>query len=191
MKLVEAIKTLRPGERLKALVILALISSLTGLITVWLKGNPCKEISTQYTEMIHNYSEIAKSNNSLMSDNNQKQEIIISLKRILEKIDSSKSETIVSDVVIDVPVKKQVLEKMVIKEDSIIADSHGNNPIILADECSSDFHPLKKDTDKSKVHTKVEKILQIRKTTKTTVGLNKSQRSLLDSALIIARKIKS
>jgi hypothetical protein len=191
MKLVEAIKTLRPGERLKALVILALISSLTGLITVWLKGNPCKEISTQYTEMLHNYSEIAKSNNSLMSDNNQKQEIIISLKRILEKIDSSKSETIISDVVIDVPVKQQVLEKLEVKDNNTIADSHEEEPIILADECSSDFHPLKKDLDKSKVHTKVEKILQIRKTTKTTVGLNKSQRSLLDSALIITRKIKS
>ena len=187
MKLVEAIKTLKPGERLKALVFLVLVSSFTGLATVWLKGNPCKDIGDQYTQMLKNYSEIAKSNNALMEESHQRLDVIMTLRGILEKIDSSKSDVVVKDVILEAKAipnshKNSIrsnLDKLnlVVKDpdssDSLSAESYSRDTIALQ------IVPIESDPDIIKV--------RVKRQTKS-IKLSREQEILIDSALKITSK---
>lgn len=86
MNLTEAIKTLRPAERFKALLFIGLLSAITSITTSWLKQSDCKGISDQYQELVQNQTKIMKTNNEILADNTAKTEDIMRLHRIIEKI---------------------------------------------------------------------------------------------------------
>jgi len=186
MKLVEAIKTLKPGERLKALVFLVLVSSFTGLATVWLKGNPCKDIGDQYTQMLKNYSEIARSNNTLMKESHQRLEVIMTLRGILEKMDSSKSDVVMKDVILEAkatPNSHSSIRKNLDKLNTVIKDPESSDSLgvgsQLMDTIALPIVPIESDPKVVKVRIKK----QIK-----SIKLSREQEILLDSALKITTK---
>jgi len=86
MNLIEAIKTLKPAERFKALLIIAILTTVTAISTTWLKQSDCAGISEQYQQLVENQTRLMKTNNEILSDNSAKYEDILRLRRIIEKI---------------------------------------------------------------------------------------------------------
>jgi len=168
MNLIEAIKTLKPAERFKALVFVGFLTAGTTLLTVWLKGNPCEKISTQYSKMLTNYSNLAAANNQLMESDNQKQGIIIQLKGILERLDSTGG--VVQTVTVESPIETQLVKEV----RYINENSYPDSGIVLA-KSLPDPEPVQKPKKKKQV-------------VKFINTMTKDQRSLLDSALTITKK---
>ena len=91
MKIEEAIKQLKPAERFKALILLALIASMTSLATVWMKGSDCKSIETKYQEILSSNAQIMQTNNDLLKDNDEKTHAIMHLDSLLVEMHNIKA----------------------------------------------------------------------------------------------------
>jgi len=172
MNLIDAVKTLKPAERFKALIFIGVLTAGTTLLTVWLKGNPCEKISEQYSKMLKNYSDVAAANNQLMASDNQKQAVIIQLRDILQKMDSLGGVT--QTVVVDIPSRTNEI-RAIRKTDQGMGGTGDSGEGAIA-------------------RAEVVQEQQIQQPTKKIVkfvsNMTKDQRSLLDSALNITKNQK-
>jgi hypothetical protein len=67
MSLLDSLKNLRPAERFKAFLIVVLLSSITPLVTMYLKTDDCKGISTQYESLVDNHTKLMETNNKILT----------------------------------------------------------------------------------------------------------------------------
>ena len=88
--MLEVIKNLKPGQRLQAFLFVTIVTSLTSLLTVYLKTDDCKGIGDQYQTLVGNYTELMKINNQIIESNNKKDRDLITLGDIISGMDEIK-----------------------------------------------------------------------------------------------------
>ena len=88
--MLEVIKNLKPGQRLQAFLFVTLITSLTSVLTVYLKTDDCKGISDQYKTLINNYTDLMRINNQIIESNNRKDRDLLTLSDIISGMDTIK-----------------------------------------------------------------------------------------------------
>ena len=88
--MLEVIKNLKPGQRLQAFLFVTLITSLTSVLTVYLKTDDCKGISDQYKTLVNNYTDLMRINNQIIESNNRKDRDLLSLSGIISGMDTIK-----------------------------------------------------------------------------------------------------
>ena len=88
--MLEVIKNLKPGQRLQAFLFVTLITSLTSVLTVYLKTDDCKGISDQYQTLVKNYTDLMRINNQIIESNNKKDRDLIVLGDIISGMDTIK-----------------------------------------------------------------------------------------------------
>lgn len=88
--MLEVIKNLKPGQRLQAFLFVTIVTSLTSLITVYLKTDDCKGIGDQYQTLVGNYTELMKINNQIIESNNKKDRDLIALGDIISGMNEIK-----------------------------------------------------------------------------------------------------
>jgi hypothetical protein len=88
--MLEVIKNLKPGQRLQAFLFVTIVTSLTSLLTVYLKTDDCKGIGDQYQTLVGNYTELMKINNQIIESNNKKDRDLIVLGDIISGMNEIK-----------------------------------------------------------------------------------------------------
>jgi hypothetical protein len=173
MKLIESIKLLKPAERFKALIFIGILSAATTLTTVWLKGNPCDQITAQYSQQLDNYAKLAATNNYLMNSDVAKQQTIIRLHALLAQLDSAGKLTETQWVAVTTPIETRVVNQV----RYVYTDSHGDSMQVAAAIRPA---PPALETRPRTATT--------RKLVKVTKNMSQLQRSLLDSAMQLTNK---
>ena len=175
MKLIESIRLLKPAERFKALIFVGILSAATTLTTVWLKGNPCDQITAQYSQQLDNYAKLAATNNYLMASDNAKQQTIIRLHALLAKLDSAGKLTETQWVAVTTPIETRVVNQV----RYVYTDSHNDSIQVAA-------------AIRPAPALEVERVQPRTRTTRKQVTVVKDlsalQRSLLDSAMNLTNK---
>ena len=88
--MLEIIKNLKPAQRLQAFLFVTIVTSLTSLLTVYLKTDDCKGIGDQYQQLVGNYTELMRINNQIIQLNNSKDRDLLVLGTIMQSLDSTK-----------------------------------------------------------------------------------------------------
>lgn len=88
--MLEVIKNLKPGQRLLAFLFVTILTSLTSLLTVYLKTDDCKGIGDQYQTLVGNYTELMRINNEIIESNNKKDRDLITLGDIISGMNEIK-----------------------------------------------------------------------------------------------------
>ena len=174
MKLTEVIVTLKPAERFKALIFVGLLSAATTVTTVWLRGNPCDKITSQYSQQLDNYARLAATNNYLMTSDNAKQQAIIRLHALLAQLDSAGKITESQWVAVTTPIETRVVNQV----RYVYTDTHGDSIQVAAA-----VRPAPAVTASTQPRT-----VTTRKQVTVTKDLSALQRSLLDSAMNLTNK---
>ncbi len=89
----EAIKNLKPTDRLKAFLFAVLLSTTSAMLTVYFKTDDCSGLATQYQVLVKNYTETMAINNTLIESNNKKDRDMITIKNLLNEMNKIKPET--------------------------------------------------------------------------------------------------
>jgi hypothetical protein len=88
----EAIKNLKPTDRLKAFLFAVLLSTTSAMLTVYFKTDDCSGLATQYQVLVKNYTETMAINNTLIESNNKKDRDMITIKNLLNEMNKIKPE---------------------------------------------------------------------------------------------------
>lgn len=175
MKLIESIKLLKPAERFKALIFIGILSAATTLMTVYLRGNPCDKITSQYSQQLDNYAKLAETNNYLMASDNAKQQAIIRLHALLAKLDSAGKLTETQWVAVTTPVETRVVNQV----RYVYTDSHSDSVQVAA--AIRPAPPVEVEHDQPRTKTTRKQVTVVK-------DLSALQRSLLDSAMNLTNK---
>lgn len=175
MKLIESIKLLKPAERFKALVFIGLLSAVTTLLTVYLRGNPCEKITAQYSQQLDNYAKLAETNNYLMASDNSKQQVIIRLHALLAKLDSVGKLTETQWVEVTTPVETRTVTQVRYVE----VDRNDTSGVRV----EAMVRPAPPVDDRH-----VPRVVTTKHAVTVTKDLSTTQRSLLDSAMNLSNQ---
>ena len=173
MKLTEVIITLKPAERFKALIFVGVLSALTTVTTVYLRGNPCDKITAQYSQQLDNYARLAETNNYLMSSDNAKQQAIIRLHALLSQLDSAGKLTESQWVAVTTPIETRTVNQI-----RYVEVEKRNDGVQVSADIRQPAPRV--DTVKRNVVT--------RQQVTVVKDLSQLQRSLLDSAMTLTNK---
>lgn len=72
-------------------LVVILLTTISSVLTIYLKTDDCSGLSTQYKTLIENHTDLMIINNELVKDNNQKQKDFLEIKKLLESIDNTKT----------------------------------------------------------------------------------------------------
>lgn len=156
----EVIKNLTTGQKFYAFLVATFLTTASSILTVYMATDDCKGLSDQYENLVNNHTRLMKINNELINDNNQKQEDILKIAKLLE--DASKCTT---NVVYEM--KKEKVNRPVINE--IQSDSSVAASAIQVDE-------------PQEIVVKKKKVIKS--------DINKQREQAIDSVLEIANKYK-
>lgn len=92
----EVIKNLNPAQRIYAFLFAGLLSSIVAVLTVYLNTDDCSTLSDQYKTLIKNHTELMSINNSLLQENNEKQEDLLKIRKLLENLENPKPSIVTS-----------------------------------------------------------------------------------------------
>ncbi|CAB4143749.1 hypothetical protein UFOVP449_266 [uncultured Caudovirales phage] len=165
----EAIKNLKPSQRLQAFLFVAVLTSLTSVITVYLKTDDCKEIGDQYQKLVGNYTELMRINNQIIEMNNDKDRDLLALSGIMRSLNTSSAD------------KKTTLKTT---QDVAYSPEQSLSSIVFPDTTNFGDVRLAASTPQIQTVTKtVEKTTVIR-------DIPSEKKKLLDSAISILKKYR-
>ena len=160
----EAIKNLKPAHRLQAFLFVALLTTTSAILTIYLKTDDCSGLAKQYEVLVKNYGETMSINNTLIESNNKKDRDMITIKNLLDEMGNIKPESVTKTTI---TANDKVYA--VIKEDGV---GSGDDEIVV----SAMVKPLPS-----------EKIIE----TKTTITkVPEKQKLLIESIQDIVKKYK-
>jgi hypothetical protein len=161
MSLVETIKILKPAERFKAFLLIAILPIVTSLMTSYLNTDDCKGISTQYESVVNNHTNLMEVNNKIINDNNSKTEAIRRLDSILVAFSQQKA-------VVNTRIERIAEHKKI----EYIEPEAGDGSVAM-----------------SRMEVRPEPTVVVVKST-TVTDLNKKQKDLVQCALKITNEYK-
>lgn len=167
--MLEVIKNLKPGQRLQAFLFVTIVTSLTSLLTVYLKTDDCKGIGDQYQQLVGNYTELMRINNQIIQLNNSKDRDLLALGTIMQSLDTTKSVT-----------------KTTSKTTQSVAESHSDALSMIVRDDPDNGEPLPRIAA-----SRLPEQQTITKTVeKTTVvkEIPTEKKQLIDSAMTILKK---
>ena len=174
MDLIQVIKSLKPAERLKALIAIAIITSVTALLTSYLKTDDCSQISSQYESALNSYSKTMKITNECIDESNRKTQELVTLSKILDSL--SKIKMLEYSELKTSSRNQEIYPYVELVKDSILI---GNNSDTSGIVVSEDKKPKIKKR-KSRINTEIK-----------SVNITESQKKLIDSANKILEKYKN
>jgi hypothetical protein len=182
MELIQVIKSLKPAERLKALIFVALITSATALITSYLKTDDCSQISKQYESALNSYSNTMRITNDCINESNRKTGELVVLSKILDSISKTKGLEYYPELI----TRNSRTDNFIVerKPASIKDQSSGGSVMVDTIMVSAKVMIDPKDTVKI---TKREKSVTSKR---VSVNITEKQKKLIDSANKILEKYK-
>jgi hypothetical protein len=84
--MIDFIKNLKPEDKFKAFVVVVLLSTITSIATVYLSTDDCSGLSEQYKTLVNNHTQILTINNTLIQENNRKQNDLILVGRLIDSL---------------------------------------------------------------------------------------------------------
>lgn len=86
--MLEIIKSLTTKQKFVAVLVITLISSMSSILTMYLKTDDCKGISDQYTALVKNQMELMSINNKLLSQYNIARQDLKVVNSLVDNMDS-------------------------------------------------------------------------------------------------------
>lgn len=166
--MLEVIKNLKPGQRLQAFLFVTIVTSLTSLLTVYLKTDDCKGIGDQYQQLVGNYTELMRINNQIIQLNNSKDRDLLALGTIMQSLDTTKPFT-----------------KTTSKTTESVAESHIDALSMVVRDDPDNGEPLPRIAASRPEQQTITKTVE-----KTTVvkEIPTEKKQLIDSAMNILKK---
>lgn len=168
-QLTDAIKSLKPAERLKAFIFLAVLTSATAITTVYLKTDDCSDTANNYNGCIENYSKVQTFANSCMQESNRKTGDLIVLAGIIDSLQRCKAIQYTTTSTSTIAANRRTAYE--ITNDTVLVNANVRFPVTETDENTS--------SDRTKIVK-----------TQTTISLPNNQKKLVDSAKNILQKYR-
>jgi hypothetical protein len=166
----EVIKNLNPTQKFYAFLVATVLTTVTSFLTSYLATDDCRGLSDQYETLVNNHTRLMKINNELITDNNQKQEDILKIAKLLEDANKCKTPTVYET-------RKEKTDEFVYnpRYSDVVSETRVDSTVAMSPPPVEEPQPVKKVTKKKRIIKN---------------DVEQQQKKAIDSALQIVNKYK-